>query len=75
VAARRYAARIFAFMSTYSRCRPEQAVILLFFRSLRHRNSRIPAQKKESVADNFLQKQQKQLSPSKELAGKDVWIQ
>jgi hypothetical protein len=53
----------------------KQAVVSLFFPSLRHRNSRIPAEKKEWGADNFLQKQQKQLRPSKEIAGKDVWIQ
>jgi hypothetical protein len=53
----------------------KQAVVSLFFRSLRHRNSRIPAEKKEWGADNFLQKQQKQLRPSNQLAGKDAWIQ
>jgi hypothetical protein len=53
----------------------KQAVVSLFFRSLPHRNSGIPAEKKEWAADNFLQKQQKQLRPSKQLAGKDVWVQ
>jgi hypothetical protein len=37
-----------------------------------NRNSRIPGEKKEWGADNFLQKQ---LRPSRGIAGKDVWIQ
>jgi hypothetical protein len=40
--------------------RPEWAVIPLFSGSLRRRWSRIPALEEHSVADNFLQKQQKQ---------------
>jgi hypothetical protein len=40
--------------------RPEWAVIPLFFGPLRRRRSRIPALEEHSVADNFLQKQQKQ---------------
>jgi hypothetical protein len=39
---------------------PNGAVIPLFFGPLRRGRSRIPALEEHSVADNFLQKQQKQ---------------
>src|SRR5215813_4309151 len=53
--------RILAVFSTSRRT----AIIPLFFYSLRCRRSSIPAAEKQLLADNFLQKQQKQLASPK----------